>query len=93
MYEPKPIDTSHVELPAEISALTEALAESCHDTWALAKLAQGSTDHKDLIPYGELDEPTKDYDRNTAMGTLKAIYALGYQIVPTQGEETHAITT
>jgi len=82
MYEPKPIDTAQIELPKSISLLTERLAESCHDNWAIAKLAQGITDHKDLIPYGELDEPTKDYDRKTAMETLKAIYALGYEIVP-----------
>lgn len=77
MYKPKPIV---VDLPADISALTERLSESCHDTWALAKIAEGLTDHPDLVPYSELSEATKDYDRKSAMGTLRAIYALGYRI-------------
>ena len=30
----------------------------------------------------ELSEEKKDYDRDTAFGTLKAIYALGFEIRP-----------
>lgn len=82
MYEPKPINTDGIELPDIISALGERLAEHVHDVWAVGKIANGITDHKDLIPYEELDEKTKDYDRNTALGTLKAIYAAGFKIVP-----------
>ncbi len=82
MYEPKPIETSGVELPEDINALTEKLAASTHDVWALGKFKNNITDHPDLIPYEELSEEKKDYDRNTAMETLKAIYALGYKIIP-----------
>jgi ryanodine receptor 2 len=67
------------------------LAESNHDNWALGKIAKGyrygeitsdpDKTHADLIPYAELTEDKKDYDRITAMETLKAIYALGYRIV------------
>ena len=32
------------------------------------------------MPYEELPESEKVYDRNTAMLTLKAIVALGYRI-------------
>ena len=36
--------------------------------------------HPCLIPYEELPEAEKDYDRNTAVGTLKLIMKLGYKI-------------
>ena len=33
-----------------------------------------------LVPYNELPEIEKDYDRNTALETLKLIVKLGYSI-------------
>jgi hypothetical protein len=42
-YEPKPIDTSSVTLPADLLALTERLAENSHDHWAAQRLAEGWT--------------------------------------------------
>ena len=85
-YEPKPIDTSNIMLPSDVVALGEKLAEHVHDTWAVGKLAEGITDHADLIPYNDLTEDKKDYDRNTAFGTLRAIYALGFRIVPAESD-------
>ena len=38
--------------------------------------------HPDLVPYDELSDSEKHYDRDTAMETLKAIIALGYRIEP-----------
>ncbi len=91
MYKPEPIDTTNVVLPEEITELTEKLAESTHDTWAKNRIEQGWTYgekrdddkklHPCLIPYDELPDSEKKYDRDTAMETLKAIYALGYKIV------------
>ncbi|HZS04425.1 MAG TPA: RyR domain-containing protein [Blastocatellia bacterium] len=91
MYEPKPIDTSQVRLPDEINELAEHLAESTHDNWSLGRMREGWTygptrndelkQHPGLVPYDELSEGEKQYDRVTAMETLKAIYALGYRIV------------
>lgn len=90
-YQPRPIDTSSVALPAGLEALTERLAENTHDIWAARRMAEGWTwgptrndalkQHPDLIPYADLPEGEKQYDRNTAMQTLKAIVALGYRIV------------
>lgn len=90
MYEPKPIDTSMVELPEELEVLTEILAESTHDHWSLQRLADGWTygpkrddtqkTNPCMVPYAELSESDKEYDRRTAMETLKAINALGYII-------------
>ncbi len=90
-YTPHPIDTSGVELPPDLKALTERLAENTHDLWARQRFADGWTlgsqrddrakKHPCLVPYADLPESEKQYDRETAMGTLKAILALGYRIV------------
>jgi hypothetical protein len=89
-YTPQPIDTKNVTLPADLVELTERLAENAHDVWALQRIAQGWTwgaerddkakTHPDLVPYAKLTDAEKEFDRKTAMGTLKAIIALGYSI-------------
>lgn len=91
-YRPEPIDTSAVELSADLVDLTEHLAENTHDNWARLRMSDGWTwgavrdeatkSHPDLVAYGELPESEKEYDRLTAMETLKAILALGYRIEP-----------
>lgn len=90
-YQPRPIDTSRVALPADLLALTERLAENAHDIWASQRLADGWTcgpkrddaarRHPDLVLYADLPDSEKVYDRRAAMETLKAIIALGYRIV------------
>lgn len=90
MYNPKPIDTSDIELPGELLALTEQIAENVHDVWAASRIAEGWTygTSKDveqkktplLVPYNELPESEKDYDRNTALETLRLIIKFGYNI-------------
>ena len=90
-YQPKPIDVSGVVLPPELEALTERLAENAHDVWAAQRIADGWTwgpkrddarkKHPDLVPYADLPDGEKEYDRKTAMLTLKAIAALGYRMV------------
>ena len=89
-YEPRPIDTSGVELPPDVLELAERLAEHVHDVWSCQRLAEGwrygpqrddrRKEHPDLVPYAALSESEKDYDRNTALQTLAAIIALGYRI-------------
>jgi ryanodine receptor 2 len=39
MYEPRPLDTTDVELPAQLLALTEQIAENVHENWAAARIA------------------------------------------------------
>lgn len=90
-YIPNPINTSDVELTPEIIELCEKLAENCHEVWADGRVKQGwnfgperndeKKEHPCLIPYNELPENEKDYDRNTSMETLKLIIKLGYRIV------------
>ncbi len=92
VYKPQPIDTSGVQLDEEILELTERLAENAHELWAKQRLADGwrygpqrdeiKKEHPSLVPYQDLPESEKEYDRSVAMGTLKAILALGYRIEP-----------
>jgi ryanodine receptor 2 len=89
-YQPRPIDTSGIELPPGLAELMEELAEHNHDVWASQRIADGWTygpvrddalrRHPDLVPYADLPEGEKRYDRNAASETLKAIIARGYRI-------------
>ena len=91
-YTPEPLDTSSVELPAEFEAVIELLARHNHDLWAEQRLSEGwrygpqrDDEHKlhpDLVPYEDLSDGEKEYDRRAARGTLAAIVALGWQIIP-----------
>ncbi len=90
MYKPEPIDTSKIKLPESISELTEKIAENVHENWSASRIAEGwtlGTERDDvkkttpcLVPYSELPEIEKEYDRKTAIETLKTIIALGYEI-------------
>jgi ryanodine receptor 2 len=89
-YIPCPIDIGDVDLPPELTGLTERLAANAHDNWALQRLRDGwrygskrddaARTHPCLLPYEQLPESEKEYDRRTAIETLKAVLALGYRI-------------
>lgn len=89
-YIPHPRDLSSVSIPADLDALVEALAENVHDTWARSRMDAGWTygpvrdDAKKtnpcLVPYGDLLESEKAYDRDTALATVKFILAEGWKI-------------
>ena len=90
MYEPKPVDTADVQLPESLQPLTERIAKNVHEVWAQGRIREGWTygPVKDsaakttpcLVPYVELPEEEKEYDRATALETLKLIVKLGYRI-------------
>lgn len=90
MYQPNPIDTGDVELSPELLELTEKIAEQVHEVWALGRVRTGWTyaEHRDdaarttpcLVPYSDLSEEEKSFDRETALGTLRFIMKLGYTI-------------
>ena len=89
-YIPNPIDTSDVKLSDELNKLVEQLARNVHDNWALGRIKAGWTygpqrddknkRHPCLVDYDELPENEKEYDRNTAMETVKLILKLGWNI-------------
>lgn len=89
-YIPNPIDTSDVELPESLLPLVEQMAKNVHEVWSETRIAQGwrygekrddaLKTHPCLVPYEELPEEEKVYDRNTSLGTLKLIMKLGFKI-------------
>lgn len=89
-YIPQPIDTTDVKLPEDLESLVEQMSKNVHEVWAETRISQGWTfgekrnddlkTHPCLVPYEELPEEEKAYDRNTSIGTLKLIMKLGFRI-------------
>lgn len=90
-YIPQPIDTKDVVLPKELSSLAEKIAKNVHEVWSEGRMNEGWTygeerndtkkHHPCLVPYEELTESEKEYDRKTSQETLKLIMKLGFKIV------------
>ena len=90
MYKPSPINTDDIILSEDILELSEKLAKNTHEVWSKTRMNDGWTYgearddekklHPCLIPYGDLPESEKEYDRNTSIQTLKLIVKLGYKI-------------
>ena len=90
VYRPEPVDTSDVTVPEELMELVEEMSRNVHEVWARSRMDQGWTwgeqrdderkKHPDLIPYDELTEEEKDYDRDTSLQTIKLILKLGFKI-------------
>ena len=89
-YIPHPINTSDIQLPEELNPLLEAMAKNVHEIWAQERMNQGwaygekrddaKNHHPCLVPYEDLPEAEKVYDRNTSVETLKLILKLGFKI-------------
>ena len=89
-YSPQPLDTSDIALPESLTPLVEALAENVHNTWAKGRMDEGwacgpvrddaRKQHPCLVPYSDLPESEKAYDRATAISTLKFICKQGYNL-------------
>ena len=89
-YHPQPLDTSGVSLSPDLLKLTEQIAANVHEVWAAGRISDGwryggerndeRKEHPCLVPYDDLSESEKEYDRNTAMETLKVIRKLGFRI-------------
>ena len=99
-YKPQPRDTSDIQLSPEVMALREELARNAHEVWARQRMKDGWTwgearddaarHHPGLVPYDDLDESEKQYDRIASLETLKLIQALGYAITPPGGAPSTA---
>ena len=89
-YVPDPLDTTGVQLPADLEQLVEKMALNVHEVWAAGRIADGWTwgpvrddakkHHPCLVAYDDLPDSEKEYDRHTAVETLKLILSLGYRI-------------
>ncbi len=90
MYVPQPLRLDGVTLPAGLGELVERLALNAHEEWARQRLAEGwvfgptrddrARTHPCLVPYQQLPEAEKAYDRLMVEATLKAVVKLGYVI-------------
>ena len=89
-YTPQPVDTTSVTLPEELKPLAEEMAKNVHEIWSQTRISQGWTygperndaekKHPCLVPYEELPEEEKVYDRNSSIETLKFILKAGFDI-------------
>lgn len=89
-YTPRPIDTTNIVVAEDIKELQEILAKNTHEVWSKGRMDEGwvygeilsyeNKTHPSLIPYEELSESEKDYDRRTSQETLKVILSMGYKI-------------
>lgn len=90
MYTPEPMNTESVVLPNEILELGEQLAQNAHECWAKQRMAEGwrygpvrddtKKLHPCLVPYDQLTDSEKEYDRIVSIESLKLIYAFGFEI-------------
>lgn len=100
-YNPKPVDLSDVELTEDLNELREAIAENAHDVWAAERQAQGWTygPHRDddkketpcMLPYSQLPDSEKKFDRDMAMNTLKLVKKLGYDLIKREETELYQV--
>lgn len=100
MYVPASIDTHDVKLSEELLSLTERIAEHGRDVWAERRISEGWRYGKVrnpetkvtalLAPYNGFSEKEKEYDRRTALETLKKIIKLGHNIVDVRKVDANA---
>jgi len=89
-YQPQPLSTEHISIDGPLIELVELLAENAHDIWAQQRMIDGwtfgpvrcdhSKRHPCLVPYSELPETEKIYDRRAVLGTVQGVLALGFTI-------------
>ena len=95
-YIPQPLDVDDIVLPKEVDMLVEAMAKNVHEVWASGRMREGWNygskrndslkQHPSLVPYEELTYEEQEYDRATAVATLKFIYSQGFEIVPSDSK-------
>ncbi len=89
-YIPHPMDTRNVQIPEELLPLMEDLAKNVHEIWSEKRKKEGWTygpvrddvakKHPGLVPYEQLSEVEKEYDRATSQESLKFILKSGFKI-------------
>ena len=100
-YIPKSIDLSDVDLSEDLNELREAIAENAHEIWAENRQAEGWTygpqrddqlkQTPDMVPYSQLPEGEKEYDREMAMKTIKLLKKLGYDLIKREETELYKV--
>ena len=100
-YTPKPIDLSDVELSEDLNELREAIAENAHEVWAVERVAQGwsygpqrddsKKENPCMVPYSQLPDSEKRFDREMAMNTIKLLKKLGYDLIKREETELYKV--
>ena len=100
-YIPKSIDLSDVELTEDLNDLREAIAENAHEIWAENRQMEGWSygpqrddylkQTPDMVPYSQLPESEKEYDREMAMKTIKLLKKLGYDLIKCEETELYQV--
>jgi len=90
-YTPQPFDTSRAIVPDGIMELADDLAKNVHEVWATRRQSEGwqygaardddRKEHPSLVPYGQLPDNEKDYDRYTALETIRYVLCHGYELI------------
>ncbi|MBQ3743095.1 MAG: zinc-ribbon domain-containing protein [Bacteroidales bacterium] len=90
VYDPKPIDLTDVLLDDDLLDLTEAIAENTHEVWAFERRKEGWSygpqrndvlkHNPDMVPYSDLPESEKEYDRKIAFDALRLAKKLGFNL-------------
>lgn len=99
-YDPQPdVMLAGVELEESEEELIEPIAEVLHDGWAQKRFADGwvygdhrdddKKIHPDLVPYSDLPESEKDYDRYSARIVLTLLERLGVRMDRITDDDFH----
>ena len=90
MYQPQPVDTSHIELPEKLEPVIEQLARHAHDVWALRRINQnwqpgGQRDdtrrtNPNLKSFDDLTDDARSDSRAFVTEVLRSLQGLGFQI-------------
>src|SRR5574344_415782 len=101
VYQPTPINSNDIDLDANLLDLREAIAENAHEVWASARMKEGwvygtkrddvQKQTPDLVPYADLPDSEKQYDRDLAMETIKLVKKLGYDFIKKTPSEIYAM--
>ncbi len=91
-YEPELSLFLRQELPKELQSVLELAAARVHDVWAAGKAADGwswgerldeeKKHHPCLVPYEELTEHDREYDRRTASAAIWCLLEMGVLNLP-----------
>lgn len=89
-YKPNPINTAGIQLPDELLEIAELLARNTHEVWAKSRIEEGwiygprrndmAKESPCLVPYEDLPENEREYDRSVSRQVLEVLYAMGYRL-------------
>ncbi len=89
-YKPTAVALDKQSLDPELENTIEKIAVAVHERWAQGRLDDGwkygserddaRKEHPCLVPYEQLSDSEKDYDRNTARTTIMLLQHFGYEI-------------